>query len=97
MGLKHNIISEFVVHWLISSQQTLMGHNEDNATLFEGLGYILQASYTDSGSICEEITFYCYPGMLCGNAFGFNDKGIVMTQDALSPSNVNTSEEAIGK
>lgn len=78
---------------------TLMGHNEDNGTLFVDLGYILQASYKDasSGEPVEEITFYCYPGMLCGNAFGFNSKGVVMTQDALSPSNVNPNEEAIAR
>lgn len=76
-----------------------MGHNEDNAALFKDLGYILEARYTDPafpGKAEEVITFYCYPGMLCGNAFGFNDKGVVMTQDALSPSNVNISDESIG-
>ena len=58
-----------------------------------------EARYTDPatpGKAGEVITFYCYPGMLCGNAFGFNDKGVVMTQDALSPSNVNISDESIG-
>ena len=76
-----------------------MGHNEDNAALFEDLGYILHARYTNapSGELVEEVTFYCYPGMLCGNAFGFNNKGVVMTQDAVSPSNVSVSEEAVGK
>ena len=76
-----------------------MGHTEDNASMFNNLGYILQARYTDasSGKLLEDITFYCYPGMLCGNAFGFNNKGVVMTQDALSPTNVTASEKAIGR
>ena len=76
--------------------QSLMAHNEDNDPYFMDLGYFVHARVTGaSGAAVEEFTHYCYPGILCGDAYGFNSNGVVMTQNALFPSDVNLETWAI--
>ena len=75
---------------------SLMAHNEDNDPYFMDLGYFVHARITDaSGAVVEEFTHYCYPGILCGDAYGFNSNGVVMTQNAVFPSDVNLETWAI--
>ena len=82
----------------IYTWQSLMAHNEDNDPYLMNLGYFVHARITDaSGAVIEEFTHYCYPGILCGDAYGFNSNGVVMTQNALFPSDVNLKTWAIRK
>ncbi|KAL5493894.1 hypothetical protein EMCRGX_G015130 [Ephydatia muelleri] len=74
---------------------SLIGHTEDNYTHFKDLGYLGHACISDtSGSVIEEFFHYCYPGSLCGDAYGFN-KGVVMTITSLLPSNACYKTKAI--
>lgn len=74
-----------------------MGHNEDGSTSDMNTTYIVSARImsTDAKMPLESFTALCYPGELCGNAFGFNrDKSLVYTVNAVFPENVNT--KAVG-
>lgn len=76
--------------------QSLIGHTEDNYTHFKDLGYLVHARITDgSTSVIEEFVHYCYPGFLCGDAYGFNNEGVVMTINSLLPSNACCKPKAI--
>ena len=73
-----------------------MAHNEDNDPYLKDLGYFVHARITDaSGAVVEDFTHYCYPGILCGDAYGFNNNGVVMTLNDLYPSDVNLVTWAI--
>lgn len=71
-----------------------MGHNEDGVVINTGIAYIVDVKIlsTDPKVPQENFTAFCYPGVLCGNAFGFNrDKKAVYATDALFPRNINTT------
>lgn len=75
-----------------------MAHNEDGAAVDVDTAYIVNAEIlsTDAKMPLESFMAFCYPGELCGNAFGFNrDKRAVYTVNSLFPKNINT--KAIGK
>ena len=89
-------MAPFSTRTLPTQCQSLMAHNEDNDPYFMELGYFVHARVTDaSGAVVEEFTHYCYPGILCGDAYGFNSNGVVMTQNAVFPSDVNLEAWAI--
>ena len=70
----------------------MMGHNEDGSVILITTGYMINAT-TEEG---ERYLAYCYPGELCGNAFGYNYvTKTVITCNALFPKLINTS--AIGQ
>ena len=72
--------------------QTLMGHNEDGATMDIATGYMVNASLTNG----DRFLAFCYAGMLCGKAFGYNfATQTAITVNAVFPKVINTS--AIGK
>ena len=72
-----------------------MGHNEDGALIDLTTGYLVKAQITEESGSSENFFAYCYAGQLCGNAFGYNGKGVVTTLNSLFPKNLNTN--AIGK
>ncbi|KAI8488227.1 hypothetical protein Bbelb_340760 [Branchiostoma belcheri] len=63
----------------------LLAHNEDGDSLIKDLGYVVVATLNgmsppygnvrDSESR-ESFTAFCYPGLLAGNAYGFNLHGL---------------------
>jgi len=57
----------------------VLGHNEDGERENENNAFILVAK-PDKGT---PFLVYCYPGMIPGNAFSFNSRGIVMTGNAM--------------
>ncbi|XP_019624202.1 PREDICTED: uncharacterized protein LOC109469887 [Branchiostoma belcheri] len=60
----------------------ILAHNEDGDSLIKALGYVVVASIEPyelpSGEVVPEESFtaYCYPGLLAGNAYGFNLHGL---------------------
>ena len=72
----------------------LMGHNEDGDKMDVNTTYLVHARIADPAQpqTVQEFTALCYPGQICGNAFGFNlNTGLVCTSNAVFPKNVNTS------
>lgn len=72
-----------------------MGHNEDGSPIDLPTGYLVKAQVMEESGSVENFFAYCYAGQLCGNAFGYNGKGVVTTVNAVFPKNLNTS--SIGK
>jgi len=65
------------------------GHNEDNAVSIRNRGYVVVAKVKGNATLGirdESFTAYSYPGILPGNAFGFNDDGLVIAINALFPA-----------
>ena len=62
---------------LITKDAALLGHNEDGAPGAKTTAYLVHAQVDGEPGW----TAYSYPGFLCGNAFGFNRRGIVLTID----------------
>ena len=74
-----------------------MGHNEDGSTSDMATSYLVSAEILslDAQMPLENFTAFCYPGELCGNAFGFNPaKNLVFSVNAVFPKKINTN--AIG-
>ena len=79
----------------------LMGHNEDGSKIDISNTYLIKARITEpqttntamaSSRPMQEFTAFCYPGELCGNAFGFNiETGLVSTVNSVFPKNINTA------
>ncbi|XP_041376020.1 uncharacterized protein LOC121388648 isoform X2 [Gigantopelta aegis] len=69
-------------------------HNEDGDPLVKDRGYLVHAIIADkqSGHVLENFTAYTYPGILPGNAFGFNSHGKVFTVNALYPRLVKPNQ-----
>ncbi|MBO3802279.1 MAG: hypothetical protein JTT11_00140 [Candidatus Brockarchaeota archaeon] len=57
----------------------ILGHNEDGERENEDKAFILVAEPLGG----TPFLVYCYPGMIPGNAFSFNSRGIVMTGNAM--------------
>lgn len=72
-----------------------MAHNEDGEVGYVDKGYkayIVDAKIlsTDAKMPLESFTAFCYPGELCGNAFGFSrDKRVAHTMNTLFPKKIN--------
>ncbi len=62
----------------------IIGHNEDNDKAYKEHAYLVTVNVRDGVSY----TAYTYPGVLAGNAFGFNSHGIVITTNSVPPINV---------
>ena len=82
-------------HVCVLLPQTAMGHNKDGTPIDLSTGYLVKAQVMEESGSVENFFAYCYAGQLCGNAFGYNGKGVVTTVNSLFPRNLNTS--AIGK
>ena len=77
--------------------QAVMGHNEDGDTFDMDTTYLVNAEILslDAHMPLDKFTAFCYPGELCGNAFGFSStKNLVYTVNAVFPNSINT--KAIG-
>jgi hypothetical protein len=75
-----------------------MGHNEDGSPVDERTSYIVDAKILSANGLMplESFTAFCYPGELCGKAFGFSrDKRAVYTTNALFPKKINTKAPGI--
>jgi hypothetical protein len=62
----------------------LIGHNEDGAQAFQNNLYVIRARVDGQPAF----TALSYPGFLCGNAFGYNAKGICFAIDNVRPLQV---------
>lgn len=77
----------------IKGNSTAMGHNEDGSKMDYNISYLVSAEVfsTDGLMPLENFTAFCYPGKLCGNAFGFNPaRRVVLSTNALFPKTINT-------
>jgi hypothetical protein len=68
----------------------LLAHNEDASPSVYDTAYIVRLKihskdYNGKMSPNEDLTCYCYPAHLPGNAFGFNATGFVFGVNALYP------------
>ena len=68
---------------IVTEDAALVGHNEDGSPLLEGRLALLRARVEGKPAF----TTLAYPGFLCGNAFGFNSKGICFSVDNVHPEN----------
>lgn len=66
---------------LLTEEAALLGHNEDGAPSFKEYIYLVRANITGKPAFVA----LSYPGFLCGNAFGFNEEGIVFSCDNVRP------------
>ena len=70
-----------------------MGHNEDGSLVDIADGYMINATLNDEMTFL----FYCYPGELCGSAFGFNfNTQTAFATNAVFPKTVETNGLAVG-
>ena len=69
---------------LVTDNAALIGHNEDGSPVFRGNLYLVHARVEGKPAF----TALSYPGFLCGNAFGFNAKGICFSVDHVQPRDV---------
>ena len=69
---------------MLSDELALIGHNEDGAPAFRDHMHVIHAQVDDNPAF----TACAYPGFLCGNAFGYNAKGICYAVDNLRPLNI---------
>jgi Acyl-coenzyme A:6-aminopenicillanic acid acyl-transferase len=68
----------------------LMGHNEDAESFIKSSAYLLRARVQGS-----DFMFYTYPGVISGNAFGFNAHGLVLTCNAVFPRDVFADGQSV--
>lgn len=55
-------------------------------------GYIIKAEIvSNNNTVKEAFTAYTYPGLISGNAFGFNNHGLLFTCNAVFPKRCNQS------
>lgn len=66
---------------------SVMGHNEDNDPHQALASALVHATFTDEQPP-RSYTALQYPGQVPGVAFGFNDAGLVITQNSVSPSQI---------
>lgn len=59
----------------------VLGHNEDGAPELAGQGFLAHFMPQEGPAFAT----YCYPGMLPGHAFGWNDAGLVQTINNIRP------------
>ena len=68
----------------------LLAHNEDASPSVYNTAYLVtlnvkSTNYGNKKSPSEEITAYCYPAHMPGNAFGCNKQGFVFGVNAVYP------------
>ncbi len=66
---------------VLTPDVALIGHNEDGTPSALGNMFVMRARIGENPAF----TAFCYPGFLPGNAFGFNESGVMHTGDAVSP------------
>ena len=66
---------------VLTPDAALIGHNEDGPPAGLGNMFIARIAVDDSPAFHA----LCYPGFLPGNAFGFNDSGIMHTINHVAP------------
>jgi predicted choloylglycine hydrolase len=69
---------------LATSDCAMLGHSEDNSTIYKDQMYLARIEITGKPAL----TALCYPGYLPGRAFGFNDQGICMCANSMGPKDV---------
>jgi len=69
---------------LVTDDVALIGHNEDGSPAFRDNMYIVHVRVEGKPAF----TALSYPGFLCGNAFGFNSKGVCFSVDSVRPRDV---------
>jgi hypothetical protein len=72
---------------LRTNQQVLLAHNEDSDSSIKDYAYYINVQPTNRSLIAFQA--YTYPGYLPGNAFGFNEHGLIFTCNALFPASLN--------
>jgi hypothetical protein len=65
----------------LTPETALIGHNEDGPPAGLGNMFVARIAVDD----CPAFHALCYPGFLPGNAFGFNDSGILHTINHVAP------------
>jgi predicted choloylglycine hydrolase len=68
---------------VVTEGVALIGHNEDGEPEFRGNMYAVRARVEGK----PVFTALSYPGFLCGNAFGFNAKGVCFSIENVRPRN----------
>jgi hypothetical protein len=66
---------------VLTPDAALIGHNEDGPPAGYGNMYVVRVAVDD----CPTFTALCYPGFLPGNAFGFNEFGILHSVNNVAP------------
>lgn len=69
---------------ILTDDLALIGHNEDGSPAFREHMYFVEVQLDGQAPF----TACCYPGFLCGNAFGFNAHGICYSIDNISPTHI---------
>jgi len=66
---------------VLTPDAALIGHNEDGPPAGLGNMFVARIAVND----CPTFHALCYPGFLPGNAFGFNDSGILHSINHVAP------------
>ena len=66
---------------VLTPDAALIGHNEDGSPAGYGNMYVVRVAVDD----CPTFTVLSYPGFLPGNAFGFNESGILHSINNVAP------------
>ena len=69
---------------VLTSDAALIGHNEDGSPAGYGNMFVVRVAVGD----CPTFNALCYPGFLPGNAFGFNEFGILHSVNHVAPRQV---------
>jgi hypothetical protein len=69
---------------VLTPESALIGHNEDGSPAGYGNMFVVRAAVDN----CPSFHALCYPGFLPGNAFGFNEFGILHSVDHVAPRQV---------
>ncbi len=85
-GEYRDYFQQFVPHGcadcaVVTDDVAVIGHNEDGDPEFKDKLYLVRVDIPDKPTF----TALSYPGFLCGNAFGFNSRGICVTVDNVRP------------
>ncbi len=69
---------------VLTPDAALIGHNEDGSPAGYGNMFVVRVAVDD----CPTFKALCYPGFLPGNAFGFNEFGILHSVNHVAPRQV---------
>ncbi len=69
---------------IVTDEAALVGHNEDGSPTLQGRLALVRARVEGKPAF----TALAYPGFLCGNAFGFNSRGICFSIDNVHPEDL---------
>jgi hypothetical protein len=79
-NLSHNCSTVIFV----TPKQIVLGHNEDGCRETVNRCFLLKIVSNNGPSMLV----FCYPGILAGSAFGFNEYGLVQTVNAVLPGDI---------